>query len=347
MSVSLSIEQLRVSYGDSEVLHEFSLHVDAGEFVTLLGPSGSGKTTVLNVVAGFVSQSHGSVALEGRVMDGLPAEDRGISVLFQNYALFPHMTVAENVEFPLRVRKLGKSERQRLVDDSLSMVGLGDHPNRAVISLSGGQRQRVALARALVFQPKLLLLDEPLAALDRGLREAMQLELKRIQAEVGVTTICVTHDQSEALSMSDRVAVLSDGKLEQCASPAEVYSKPRTRFVAQFLGDANLFTMTDDGQILELEDRTGTGSAETAMVRPENVVLGEHPHSAPGVEFRATVAQTVFQGSFSRVILAPEKNPQHLITAISTNENSAASQYLEGQLVSGWIATHSIHRFSV
>ncbi|MCW2942411.1 MAG: putative spermidine/putrescine transport system ATP-binding protein [Actinomycetia bacterium] len=296
MSVSVSITALIVHLSGTRILDQVDLIVPAGSFVTLLGPSGSGKTTTLNVLAGFAETTSGHVMLGDRPLDGLPASKRDIGFVFQNYALFPHLTVAQNVEFPLLARKIPKERRRELVAGALELVHLPETGPRPVRSLSGGQQQRIALARALVFSPSLLLLDEPLAALDKQLREAMQIELKRIQRETGTTTIAVTHDQAEALSMSDLVAIMNGGRIEQVGSPEEVYRRPATRFVAEFLGEANLLEVRS-GRV-EAFGLPVQGAAEgTTIIRPEDLVLTD----AATATVKATVTGVVYQGSRLRL----------------------------------------------
>ena len=227
-------------FGDITALHAVSLQIARGEFMTLLGPSGCGKTTLLNLVAGFFSPNGGEVLIDDELMNEVPTYKREIGMMFQNYALFPHMTVAANVGYGLKMRGVAKAELSRRVSDVLALVKLTGLEDRKPRQLSGGQQQRVALARALVINPKVLLLDEPFSALDKNLRASMQVELREIQRKLGVTTIFVTHDQSEALSLSDRIAVMSEGRIRQVGTPAEIYGKPCERFVASFVGDANV-----------------------------------------------------------------------------------------------------------
>jgi putative spermidine/putrescine transport system ATP-binding protein len=236
---TLSLRGLSKRYGSFTAVDDVSLAVERGQFLTLLGPSGSGKTTILMCIAGFVAPTEGAVLLDGRDLTALPPEKRDFGMVFQGYALFPHMTVAENVAFPLRVRKMGAAERDAKVRAALDLVQLDRFADRRPSQLSGGQQQRVALARALVFDPALLLLDEPLSALDKKLRAELQDELKALHRRVGRTFVNVTHDQEEALSLSDRVAILNHGKLVQEGAPAALYERPRTRFVADFLGKSN------------------------------------------------------------------------------------------------------------
>jgi putative spermidine/putrescine transport system ATP-binding protein len=291
MAAYLSIRNVVKSYdGAVNAVDDISIDVEKGEFITFLGPSGSGKTTTLVTIAGFEEPTSGEILLEGRDLTRLKPWDRNIGMVFQNYALFPHMTVARNVEFPLRMRGVPKAESRARVGAVLDLVGLGTYAERHPRELSGGQQQRVALARGLVFDPDLLLLDEPLGALDKNLREQMQVEIKRIHREVGITMVYVTHDQTEAMTMSNRIAVFSRGKLEQVAVPLEVYHRPRTRFVGEFVGDSNFFhgrvenggsgTLTVEG-IGPIKAPPGqlagakAGDAFDIMVRPERLRVVE------------------------------------------------------------------------
>lgn len=240
MSSYLQLIDIDKTYGSFVALDQVNLSIDKGEFVTFLGPSGSGKTTTLMIIAGFEDATGGTVQIEGQSLSGLAPQDRNIGIVFQNYALFPHKSAVDNVYFPLQMRKVKRAEGIRRSEEMLELVGLKGFSHRHPKELSGGQQQRVALARALVFEPDLLLLDEPLGALDKNLREQMQIEIKRIQKTLGVTTIFVTHDQTEAMSMSDRIVVFSDGKIEQAGAPLDIYHRPETRFVADFIGESNL-----------------------------------------------------------------------------------------------------------
>jgi putative spermidine/putrescine transport system ATP-binding protein len=240
----LVIDRVVKNYGHVEVLHDVSLGIEPGRFVTLLGPSGSGKSTLLMCIAGFEAVGGGDIRLDGSSLLGLPPERRDFGMVFQGYALFPHLTVAENVAFPLRIRRMGRAEREARVKAALSMVRLDTLADRLPRQISGGQQQRVALARAIVFQPRMLLLDEPLSALDRGLRAEMQEELKRLHGELSLSFIYVTHDQEEALFLSDKVAILDRGRIQQVGEPAELYAFPVNRFVAGFLGRSNLIELS-------------------------------------------------------------------------------------------------------
>ena len=236
----IEIRDLAKSFGQVRAVDGVTLNIESGEFITLLGPSGSGKTTVLRLIAGFEDADKGNISLNGEDITHLPPFDRDVNTVFQDYALFPHMTIQENVEYGLRNRKVPKAEREKQALEAIASVKLEHVSQRLPHQLSGGQRQRIALARSLVLRPRVLLLDEPLGALDRQLREEMQSELKRIQREAGITFVFVTHDQEEAMRMSDRIVVFNQGKIEQIGTPEEIYNRPATKFVAGFLGAANI-----------------------------------------------------------------------------------------------------------
>lgn len=281
MSTSVELKGLSRRYGEHvQALRAVDLQVEPGEFVTLLGPSGSGKSTILKLVAGFERPSEGDIRIGGRSVVDLPSHQRDIGMVFQNYALFPHMTVAENVAFPLRVRRRRPAEVAARTEMALDITRLGEYRHRLPHELSGGQQQRVALARAIVFDPQILLMDEPLAALDRHLREQMKGEIKRIQQELGMTVLFVTHDQDEALALSDRIGVMRDGQLEQIATPQDLYRRPRNRFVAGFVGDANILSCEFRDGAAWLLGRaimpaaTDSGPREGwLMIRPEQIEI--------------------------------------------------------------------------
>jgi putative spermidine/putrescine transport system ATP-binding protein len=311
----IAFEGVRKSYdGSSYVVRGLDLHVAKGEFLTLLGPSGSGKTTTLMMLAGFEAPTEGSITLSGQRIDSVPPHRRNIGVVFQNYALFPHMTVGENVAFPLKMRRLAKSEITTRVRRALDMVRMANFETRRPNQLSGGQQQRIALARALVFEPQLVLMDEPLGALDKQLREHMQLEIKHLHARLGINVVYVTHDQSEALTMSDRVGVFNDGALQQVASPLALYEMPANPFVATFIGENNTISgevMSVDGGMCRI--RAGDGSviiarageglklgARAALVlRPERISLA--PSADMPNRFTATVKEVIYHGDHMRL----------------------------------------------
>jgi putative spermidine/putrescine transport system ATP-binding protein len=267
----VAFEQVQKSYdGETLVVKDLNLAIGKGEFLTMLGPSGSGKTTCLMMLAGFETATHGEIRLDGRPINNIPPHKRGIGMVFQNYALFPHMTVGENLAFPLQVRKLPRAEVEAKVRRALDMVQMDAFADRRPAQLSGGQQQRIALARALVFDPALVLMDEPLGALDKQLREHMQFEIKHLHDRLGVTVVYVTHDQGEALTMSDRIAVFNDGRVQQLAPPEDLYERPENRFVASFIGENN----TLEGVVETLEDGACTvrlGSGELLDALPVNV----------------------------------------------------------------------------
>ncbi|SDV49407.1 ABC transporter ATP-binding protein [Chitinasiproducens palmae] len=272
--VAVSMEGVVAKYRDLTILHDLSLKIAQGEFLTLLGPSGCGKTTLLNLIAGFTQADTGEIFIDGKLVTDLPAHQREIGIVFQSYALFPHMDVARNIGYGLRMRGVGAREIAQRVDAAMALVKLGGLGHRKPRELSGGQQQRVALARALVIRPKVLLLDEPFSALDKGLRGAMQVEIREIQRELGVTTVFVTHDQGEALSMSDRIAVMSQGRICQIATPDEIYRRPTDPFVASFLGDVNILPSHFHGEdATHYQLRLGGG---LVSVERERLVGGEH-----------------------------------------------------------------------
>jgi putative spermidine/putrescine transport system ATP-binding protein len=301
VSVRATIHELSVELGGNRILDRVSLEVLPGEFLTLLGPSGSGKTTMLNVIAGLVRHVEGQVQFDGESIENLPSYARDIGLVFQSYALFPHMTVEDNIAFPLLARKVSRAKRRERVAEMLELVQLPGLDRRLVTTLSGGQQQRVALARALASHPRLLLLDEPMAALDKNLRDLMQLELKRIQRETGITTIAVTHDQTEALTMSDRVAIMHLGRIEQVDDPRTLYRRPRNLFVSRFLGEANLLPVRD-GKVTALGLAVDGPRDGLAVLRPE--ILEVTPgHTETGVRLHARVVSAVFQGTRTRLLL--------------------------------------------
>nr|WP_233613741.1 ABC transporter ATP-binding protein [Leucobacter edaphi] len=280
----ISLVSVTKRYGPKAVVDEIDLVIEPGEFMTFLGPSGSGKTTTLNMIAGFTSVTEGLLHIYGKPVAKLPPHKRDIGMVFQNYALFPHKTVAENIAYPLQRRKIGKAEQQKMVADALGMVRMGEFGDRYPSELSGGQQQRVALARALVYNPRVLLMDEPLGALDKKLREWLQSEIKRIHREVGSTFVYVTHDQEEALSMSDRIAVFNNGKIEQVGTAEDLYEAPETLFVGRFLGESTVLlgkgvadgdtrTAIDVAGHRVLADGQSVHEDLAILIRPENLRL--------------------------------------------------------------------------
>ncbi|EPX85812.1 ABC transporter ATP-binding protein [Salipiger mucosus] len=325
----VAFERVQKSYdGETLVVKDLNLNMPKGEFLTMLGPSGSGKTTCLMMLAGFETATHGEIKLDGVSINNIPPHKRGIGMVFQNYALFPHMTVAENLSFPLEVRKIGKSEREKKVQRALDMVEMGAFGGRRPAQLSGGQQQRIALARALVFEPELVLMDEPLGALDKQLREKMQFEITDLAHRLGITVVYVTHDQTEALTMSDRVAVFDDGRIQQLAPPDQLYEAPENSFVAQFIGENNTLegvvqevkgeTCTvklDHGEIIEAKpvNVSKAGERTRVSIRPERVEidksrLGENAHT-----LKATVREFIYMGDIFRTRLSVAGNDEFVI----------------------------------
>ena len=326
---TLTLDNIVHRYGSAVAVDAVTLEIKAGELVALLGPSGCGKTTLLRIIAGFIAQTSGKVVVGGRRIDELPPAARGVGIVFQNYALFPHMTVAENVGYGLAARGTDKAAALKRTTEMLDMVQMAHLADRLTKQLSGGQQQRVALARALAIEPRVLLLDEPFSALDKSLRLDMQIEIKRIQRAAGTTAIIVTHDQEEALSMADRVAVLNQGTLEQFAPPSEVYDTPATYFVNQFVGTANVLpasleSLDGDHALLRLEDGgqllarkpigLALGAAVVACIRPENLRLceigdGVHGTVELGMPLGATIVHEIRTANGLRIKLSEPRMP--------------------------------------
>jgi putative spermidine/putrescine transport system ATP-binding protein len=311
------IDGVARQFDSHRALNDVSLRIDQGEFFSLLGPSGCGKTTLLNIIAGFLAPNSGRILLAGEDVTALPPYRRNIGMVFQNYALFPHLSVGDNVAFGLKVRKLPRAAQQQRVTEALKQVRLEGLAARMPHQLSGGQQQRVAIARALAIQPQVLLLDEPLSNLDARLRKEMQEELRAIQQRVGITTILVTHDQEEALTLSDRIGILGQGELQQIGSPSTLYRQPANRFVAEFVGEANLFQVTTEkgvyrardvffapGQALQLAAADGAPDATLLILRPERIRFSSAP-AQPGVnQTEATIADVSFAGATLRLACA-------------------------------------------
>jgi putative spermidine/putrescine transport system ATP-binding protein len=310
----LELLSINKTYGGAEfAVEDLNLAVKPGEFFSILGPSGCGKSTTLRMIAGFVSPTSGQIALEGQDVTRQPPEKRRIGIVFQNYAVFPHMTVGQNIAYGLKLRGVGKAVIAETVRKALAQVNLSGYEDRRPNNLSGGEQQRVALARVIVLEPSLLLLDEPLSALDKKLRDEMRSWLKRLQADLGITTVYVTHDQDEALSLSDRIAVMSKGVVQQVGTPDEVYERPATRFVADFIGESNIWrakpeTRTPDGVVLEIDGLRCVSRAEVPvahdlmlMVRPEQVLLGV-PEDDAFNRFSAVLDEVAYHGSIIRFV---------------------------------------------
>ena len=333
--------------GETLIVKDLNLDVAKSEFLTMLGPSGSGKTTCLMMLAGFEPATHGEIYLKEQPINQVPPHKRGIGMVFQNYALFPHMTVAENLAFPLDVRGMSKSEKTEKVNRALDMVQLGGYADRRPAQLSGGQQQRVAVARSLVFDPDLVLMDEPLGALDKNLREQMQYEIKSIHENLGVTVVYVTHDQSEALTLSDRIAVFDDGVIQQCAAPDVLYEQPENAFVANFIGENNRLvgTVTEEngdtvkvdvsGHIVEAKKVKveGVGSPSTLSLRPERVVVDPEPDSLPNV-FPAKAEELIYLGDHIRTRFSVCGNDDFVVKIPNSAVHDAVSEGDEVNI--GW-----------
>ncbi len=324
---AVRLEGLQKRFGEVEAVGGIDLEIADGEFFSMLGPSGSGKTTTLRMIAGFERPSAGRILLHGQDVTGVPPFDRDVNTVFQDYALFPHMSVGENVAYGLMVRRVPRPERRKRVTEALRMVRLSAFEDRRPAQLSGGQRQRVALARALINRPRVLLLDEPLGALDLKLREEMQIELKAIQQEVGITFIYVTHDQEEALTMSDRLAVFNGGRIEQVGSPADVYERPGTPFVAGFVGTSNL--LSGDAA------RAIAGAEGTYTVRPEKIRIAAPGEQTADDELSAsgTVRDAIYLGADTRYIVALESGGELVVTEQNLDASSVEAQEARGRPV--------------
>ena len=334
---------------DGEVLVVQDLNVDIpkGEFLTMLGPSGSGKTTTLMMLAGFETPTGGEIYLDGEAINKIPPYKRGIGMVFQNYALFPHMTVYENLAFPLRVRKISKEDIDKKVDKALSMVSLSGFGSRMPAQLSGGQQQRVAVARALVFDPAVVLMDEPLGALDKNLRESMQYEIKHIHESIGVTVVYVTHDQSEALTMSNRIAVFNDGKVQQLSSPDKLYEEPVNSFVAEFIGENNTFQgevedisndrckikLDSGGEILANPIRVKSkGEKSIVSLRPERAIID--PEEKMDNKFKGKIEEVIYHGDHTRLRLDLLGNKEFILKV--PNSSARMDIKLGNEIKIGW-----------
>ncbi len=335
---NIKLMEVSKAYNDKYVVDNVSMQIDAGDFLTILGPSGAGKTTVLKMIAGFIDPSDGKILLEGRDISRVPTHKRNIGMLFQNYALFPHMTVHDNVAFPLSVRRYPAAEKEKMIQEMLERVKLAGYGNRYPRELSGGQQQRVGLARALVFNPPLLLLDEPMAALDKQLRKHMQLEIKQLHNELGLTTISVTHDQEDALTMATKVCVMHDGKVEQMASPHEIYERPKNVFVAKFIGEANVLpgivakhgdgivsVRLEDGTVLPVADNKYVYFEEekvAVVIRPEKFRRVDDSWS--GFRISGKVEQLVYVGEALKLTVFSRFKEKLVIKIFTTSAVSVS-----------------------
>ncbi len=344
-------ENVQKSYdGEILVVKDFNLDVEQGEFVTMLGPSGSGKTTCLMMLAGFEPATNGNIILNGKPINNVPPHKRGIGMVFQNYALFPHMTVAENLAFPLEVRNISKSEREKKVNNALDMVRLGEFGSRRPAQLSGGQQQRVAVARSLIFDPELVLMDEPLGALDKNLREQMQYEIKHLHERLGLTVMYVTHDQTEALTMSNRIAVFDDGVVQQCASPSNLYERPENAFVANFIGENNRLmgtveaingdhatVKTDSGDIVVATkiNVSSVGERTTLSLRPERIFISPDDNKTPNT-YSAMVKELIYHGDHIRTRFSVCGDDDFIVKVPNSADNTSL---IEGKEVNiGWMS---------
>ncbi len=347
----VEFERVQKSYdGENLVVKDLNLSMPKGEFLTMLGPSGSGKTTCLMMLAGFETATHGDIRLGGTSINNIPPHKRGIGMVFQNYALFPHMTIAENLSFPLEVRKMGKSTREEKVQRALDMVEMGAFGGRRPSQLSGGQQQRIALARALVFEPELVLMDEPLGALDKQLREKMQFEITHLAHRLGITVVYVTHDQTEALTMSDRVAVFDDGRIQQLAPPDKLYEEPQNSFVAQFIGENNTLEGTvkeikdgialvqlDDGELIDCKpvNVSQPGERTRVSIRPERVEYNKGRLQEGAHTLKAEVLEFIYMGDIFRTRLRVAGNDEFII---KTRNAPDVERLVPGQQIEiGWL----------
>ena len=343
----LALRNLVKFYNDQPAVNGVSLEIKEGEFFSLLGPSGCGKTTLLRMLGGFESPSSGEILFKGKRIDPLPPHQRNFNMVFQRYALFPHLNVWNNVAFGLRMKKVPQPEIKKRVEESLSLVRMESFGTRSVTTLSGGQQQRVALARALVNQPQVLLLDEPLSALDLKLRQEMQVELRAIQRRLKITFVFVTHDQEEALTLSDRIAVLNQGGVQQVGSPREIYENPRTEFVAGFIGSINALEVIrqgTEGPLVRLEGKDGVlfrvnqarvltdGAAIQLMVRPEKMRLLRSPSKSGDNQIQGRIKEIIYQGPLTRFII--ENSDRAVFSIIQSNLfHSVEETFSEGDAV--------------
>lgn len=338
MTNILEVRNLTKHFDDFTAVNNVDFSVEEGGFFSILGSSGCGKTTLLRIIAGFQQESEGDVIIHGQSMKGIPPEKRPVNIVFQNLALFPMMNVRENVAFGLKRQRLNKADINAKVHDMLERVGLHGFENKKVTDLSGGQRQRVAIARSLVMNPSILLLDEPLGALDRKLREHMKVELKLLQKEIGTTFVYITHDQSEALVMSDKVAVMHDGQFEQIDTPRNLYKNPKTAFVAGFIGDTNRFEIqsTTDGSMVtregwKLQHADIDGAAKELYIRPEALILNPDANLIDLYQFEVTIKAILFDGSNTKLSTTVAESSEELL--ISLPQNAQSDGLTEGSQV--------------
>ena len=350
----ISIDKVTKRFGNVTAVERVELGIEKGEFFGLLGPSGCGKTTLLRLLAGFEDPDFGEIFIDGEPMAVTPHFKRPVNMVFQNYAIFPHLNVFENIAFGLRKDRLPKSQLDAKVEDALGLINLEGYGDRRADELSGGQRQRVALARALIKKPKVLLLDEPLGALDKKLRERMQLELRALQRTVGITFVFVTHDQEEALTMSDRIAVMSEGRILEQGTPASLYQRPQTRFVAEFLGTMNFF----DGRVRGWEggtciietDRLGRvraaadtrdleiGDSVTVALRPENIRIAAREDGSPGGTLEGVIGNMAYLGDRTQIYVGVGGSEEPLLVAVQNLDGVVTSAHHEAQDVTLWWA---------
>ena len=350
-ALPIHIQSLTKKYGRLFALDSVDLDIKSGEFLTLLGPSGSGKTTLLMAIAGFNRPDSGSIKFGDEEVILKPPHKREVGMVFQSYALFPHMTVAENIAFPLKLRGVKRDESQERVNQALATVQLEGLGDRGIEQLSGGQRQRVALARAFVFKPRILLMDEPLSALDKKLREQMQIELKSLHEQLGVTTVYVTHDQREALTMSDRIVVINHGQLSQIDTPHVIYNKPANAFVADFIGESTMLPLarnesrdlTYEDQLISTAGAYNNSDEHLLVIRPERLHLLDDSSVNPDqtIVFKGVVKEFVFQGETAFVVLSI--NEQHSLSfRFSTDASSSNASLQTGQQINVGLARHNI-----